>query len=85
MPPPGFNHMNAFGFGVPRAQSSSKVLPFMNAMGNASQLQQQTNNWAQQQSQPQNMGYQQPHEQNQGHMTQPNLQTNKSGKIFFFQ
>lgn len=22
MPPPGFNHMNAFGFGVPRAQGA---------------------------------------------------------------
>lgn len=32
MPPPGFNHMNAFGFGVvPRAsQATSKILPFMN-------------------------------------------------------
>uniref|UniRef100_A0A1L8DI73 CCR4-NOT transcription complex subunit 4 n=1 Tax=Nyssomyia neivai TaxID=330878 RepID=A0A1L8DI73_9DIPT len=38
MPPPGFNHMNAFGFGIPRAQGS-KILPFMN-MGNSTQQQQ---------------------------------------------
>ncbi|XP_055853582.1 putative uncharacterized protein DDB_G0271606 isoform X2 [Episyrphus balteatus] len=50
MPPPGFNHMNAFGFGVPRAQSS-KILPFMNMNGGGQQpqpsmpAQQQPNNW----------------------------------------
>ncbi|GAB0095266.1 myb-like protein I [Sergentomyia squamirostris] len=43
MPPPGFNHMNAFGFGIPRAQGS-KILPFMN-MGNSSQQQQPESNW----------------------------------------
>ncbi|XP_059618238.1 uncharacterized protein DDB_G0283357 [Phlebotomus argentipes] len=41
MPPPGFNHMNAFGFGIPRAQGS-KILPFMN-MGNSTQQPPDTN------------------------------------------
>ncbi|XP_055680361.1 putative uncharacterized protein DDB_G0286901 isoform X2 [Lutzomyia longipalpis] len=50
MPPPGFNHMNAFGFGIPRAQGS-KILPFMN-MGNSTQQQQQ-----QQQPPDSNWGY----------------------------
>ncbi|XP_055712831.1 putative mediator of RNA polymerase II transcription subunit 26 isoform X2 [Phlebotomus papatasi] len=43
MPPPGFNHMNAFGFGIPRAQGS-KILPFMN-MGNSTQQQPPDTNW----------------------------------------
>lgn len=50
MPPPGFNHMNAFGFGVPRAQGS-KILPFMNAANNGVLPQQQQQPQHQQQSQ----------------------------------
>lgn len=44
LPPPGFSHMNAFGLGVPRAATqTSKILPFMNNNGSASQS--QTQNW----------------------------------------
>lgn len=35
MPPPGFNHMNTYGFGAPRIQNNSKILPFMNLNTNA--------------------------------------------------
>ena len=88
MPPPGFNHMNAFGFGVPRAQSS-KILPFMNNISNNSQQQQQqqqqtpqTNNWGQPnlggyQQQPPQMPTSSQHDQN--HLGLQNHQSNKSG------
>ncbi|EAT38689.1 AAEL009437-PA, partial [Aedes aegypti] len=64
MPPPGFNHMNAFGFGVPRAQvSGSKILPFMNLTNSAQQQQQQQqpqqSNWGQQLQQQQQQQQQQ--------------------------
>ncbi|XP_037957103.1 putative mediator of RNA polymerase II transcription subunit 26 isoform X2 [Teleopsis dalmanni] len=29
MPPPGFNHMNAFGFGMTRPQNANKMSPYM--------------------------------------------------------
>ncbi|XP_055908926.1 protein kinase 4 isoform X3 [Eupeodes corollae] len=58
MPPPGFNHMNAFGFGVPRAQSS-KILPFMNMNGGGQQQQQPP-----QQQQPSMSNQQQPNNWN---------------------
>lgn len=75
MPPPGFNHMNAFGLGVPRAQGS-KILPFMN-MGNCA-AQSPQSNWGQQQ----NLGYQQTYDQTtQNHLSQPNHQLNKGGMI----
>lgn len=79
MPPPGFNHMNAFGFGVPRAQNS-KVMPFM-SMGNNTQLG-QTNSWGQQQTQP-NINYQQgaqSHDHFPSHLSAQGLQINKPGK-----
>lgn len=76
MPPPGFNHMNAFGLGVPRAQGS-KILPFMN-MGNCAQSPQ--SNWGGQQQQ-QNLGYQQTYDQTQNHLSQPNHQLNKGGNL----
>lgn len=79
MPPPGFNHMNAFGFGVPRPQGS-KILPFMN---NAQQQMPQQNNWPHHmgsfpQSQPPQQQQQQGNEQ-QMHMGQPNQNHNKAG------
>lgn len=83
MPPPGFNHMNAFGFGVPRAQNS-KVMPFM-GIGNNSSLPQANNSWGQQHQHPpqQNINYQQAalaHDHFQNHLpTQQGLQMNKSG------
>ena len=33
MPPPGFNHMNAFGFGVPRAQGMWEARVFFARVG----------------------------------------------------
>ncbi len=77
MPPPGFNHMNAFGLGVPRAQGS-KILPFMN-MGSAQSPQ---SNWGQQQQT--NLGYPQTYDQTQNHLSQQNHQLNKGGNFFFF-
>ncbi|XP_058817978.1 uncharacterized protein DDB_G0283357 isoform X2 [Topomyia yanbarensis] len=81
MPPPGFNHMNAFGFGVPRAQvSGSKILPFMNLANNTPPQQQQQQqpqqppSWGQQlqqQQQQQFMGFQQ---NDQNHLAQSQLQ-----------
>ncbi|XP_055634687.1 uncharacterized protein DDB_G0283357 isoform X2 [Toxorhynchites rutilus septentrionalis] len=87
MPPPGFNHMNAFGFGVPRAQvSGSKILPFMNLANSAQQqpppLPSQQGNWGQQiqqqQQQQQFMGFQQ-NEQNHLAPSQPQNGHNKPG------
>ncbi|XP_055539351.1 uncharacterized protein DDB_G0283357 isoform X2 [Wyeomyia smithii] len=83
MPPPGFNHMNAFGFGVPRPHvSSSKILPFMNLTNNSQQQQQQPQqpSWGQQlqQQQQQFMGFQQ---NDQSHLaqSQPPSGNNKAG------
>uniref|UniRef100_U5EUH9 CCR4-NOT transcription complex subunit 4 n=1 Tax=Corethrella appendiculata TaxID=1370023 RepID=U5EUH9_9DIPT len=74
MPPPGFNHMNAFGFGVPRAQGS-KILPFMN--NTQQQTQPPHNNWGQplqqQQQPPQHMGF--PPQQNLNDPTHPTQQS----------
>lgn len=85
MPPPGFNHMNAFGFGVPRAQvSGSKILPFMNLTNSAQQQQQQQSNWGQQlqqqqqQQQQQFLGFQ-PNEQNHLASSQQQNGHNKAG------
>lgn len=83
MPPPGFNHMNAFGFGVPRAQvSGSKILPFMNLANNPQPQQQHPPqaNWGQQlqqQQQQQFMGF----PQNENHLAQSQPQNghNKAG------
>ncbi|XP_014096644.1 uncharacterized protein DDB_G0286591 [Bactrocera oleae] len=33
MPPPGFNHMNSFGFNAPREHNTSKIMPFLNMAG----------------------------------------------------
>ncbi|XP_053696420.1 neurogenic protein mastermind isoform X2 [Sabethes cyaneus] len=83
MPPPGFNHMNAFGFGVPRPHvSSSKILPFMNLANNSQQQQQQPQqpSWGQQlqQQQQQFMGFQQ-NDQNHLAQSQPPSGNNKAG------
>lgn len=83
MPPPGFNHMNAFGFGVPRAQGS-KILPFMNmAGGNGGGQQQPPMTTQQQQQQPNNWN---PHlaafQQQQQHPHDPQMhmsQQNQNG------
>lgn len=86
-PPPGFNHMNAFGFGVPRAQSS-KILPFMNGMNGGSSnsqtpQQQQQNSWGQMPPPQQNMGYPSAHDQTQNHLSQQqNHQSNKAGTFW---
>lgn len=96
MPPPGFNHMNAFGFGVPRAAQSSKILPFMN-MGNGSgnsgigMTGSQQGGWShQQQQQPQQQPQHQQHPNMNfplhdqtsmpNHLGQPNHQNNKPGE-----
>lgn len=84
MPPPGFNHMNAFGFGVPRAAQTSKILPFMN-MGNGNNgmgmTGSQQGGWShqQQQQQPhQNMSFS-THDQMSNHLGQ-NHQSSKQGR-----
>lgn len=75
MPPPGFNHMNAFGFGVPRA--GSKILPFMNMNANTppQQQQPQQNNWSQ------HMNYQQ-QQQNQSNDPHNHQSQNNQHKGF---
>lgn len=79
LPPPGFSHMNAFGLGVPRAATqTSKILPFMNSSGNASQSQ-QSHNWTHSTGQPQ-QGF--VHDQMSNLLSKPTHQNqpNKNGK-----
>lgn len=77
LPPPGFSHMNAFGLGVPRAATqTSKILPFMNNGGNASQSQ-QSHNWPHSAGQPQ-QGF--VHDQMSNLLSKSTHQPNKNGK-----
>lgn len=77
LPPPGFSHMNAFGLGVPRATTqTSKILPFMNNSGNASQSQ-QSHNWPHSPGQPQ-QGFVHDHMSNL--LSKPTHQANKNSK-----
>lgn len=78
LPPPGFSHMNAFGLGVPRAPTqTSKILPFMNNGGNASQSQ-QSHNWQHHSGQPQqNLNYG-IHDQMSNLLSKQNHQANKN-------
>ena len=76
LPPPGFSHMNAFGLGVPRAATqTSKILPFMNNSGNASQPQ-QSHNWPHHSGQ-QNLNYG-VHDQMSNLLSKSGHQANKS-------
>lgn len=81
LPPPGFSHMNAFGLGVPRAATqTSKILPFMNNSGNASQSQ-QSHNWPHHSGQPQqNLNYG-IHDQMSNLLSKQNHQANKNSTL----
>ena len=83
LPPPGFSHMNAFGLGVPRAATqTSKILPFMNNSGNATQSQ-PSHNWPHHSGQPQpNLNYG-IHDQMSNLLSKQNHLANKNSSYFF--
>lgn len=85
LPPPGFSHMNAFGLGVPRAATqTSKILPFMNNSGSATQPSQPSHNWPHHSGQPQpNLNYG-IHDQMGNLLSKQNHLPNKSSSYWFY-